>query len=291
MTVTPSPSPSSSSAQQGAAAYVDIGLGGGGALPGEAVPLGGNQTNLDLSGDWSAYWGRNRPSGGGEDARDRRRGERYEGYKSASDMQVWLQENWNRSAKFRTIMNQYAVAIPGFGVGYRSVSAMWDAAGAYSAQLAATGKAKLTPMQVLQLWAGGKATGLPNSPIGGDGSGRTTSHSTNTSYDLSDPMTAKALTNAVLSSALGREATAEELSQYRAALNSYEKSNPTVTTGTQTTDANGNSTSSSTSRGGASQAGREQILKDKAMGTAEGQAFTGASMFEKAMQVLASKVG
>lgn len=247
-------------------------------------------SNVDTSGDWNAYWGYSRPSGGGEDARDRRAGIKSDQYKSATQMQAWLQEQWSKNARFRTIMNQYAVAIPGFGTGYKGVSQMWDAAGAYSAQLAAAGR-KLTPMQVLQLWAGGKATGLPNSAIGGAGSGSTTHTSTNVSYDLSDPLTAKALTNAVLSSALGREATADELAMYRNALNSYEKSNPSTSTSTTTTDAQGNSSTSSTSKAGASQAGREQIIKDKAEGTAEGQAFRGSNLFEQAMQILASRVG
>jgi len=239
-------------------------------------------SNIDISGDWSAYWGTGNKKADGDAGRQRRELSQTDAYKSQTDMQTWLQQQWANDAKFRLIMNQYATAIPGYGTGYKSVAQMWDHAGAYSAQLLAGGR-KLTPMQVLQLWAGGKATGLGNSPIGGNGTGATTHTSTNVSYDLSDPQTAKALTNAVLSSALGREASADEYAMYRNALNSYEKANPSKNTSTTHTDATGNSSTTSTSTGGASQAGREQVLKDKASATAEGQAFQG--------QILASRVG
>lgn len=164
---------------------------------------------------------------------------------------------------------------------------MWNMAGQESALLYQAGK-KMTPMQVLAFYAG-KGGGLGTGS--GSGSGGSVSRSSSVSYDISDAKTAKAITNAVMNAALGRQATPEELEAYKAALNAYEKANPSRSSGVSRSDGSGNSTSSSTSYSGASAAGREQLLKDKADSTVEGQAYQTQDIFQKAMERLAGVMG
>jgi hypothetical protein len=99
------------------------------------------------------------------------------------------------------------------------------AAGSYAA-----GK-KVTPWGLMKLYASG-----------GDAAGRAQSKTTtNVHYSVTDALTAEQLAHAALSERLGRNATPEEVSQFKAALNAAEKKSPTVTT--TTTDAQGNTTS------------------------------------------------
>jgi hypothetical protein len=167
-----------------------------------------------------------------------------------------------------------------------SIQKMWNDAGKESALLYQA-KRKMTPMQVLAFYAGkaGDSTGM------GGGGGGSTESSSSVSFDISDAKTAKAITNAVMNAALGREATADELNAYKAALNAYEKANPSRTSGVRSSDGSGHSTSSSTTYSGASGAGREQLLKDKAGSTVEGQAYQTQDVFQKAMERLAGMTG
>ena len=208
-------------------------------------------------------------------------------------------DKWNSDAKWRTQLVTLALksGLPGMSssAGPADFMNVWDTVGQISSMWADNGR-QLTPMQVLSFLAGqsGKDKGLNSllASIGGGKKQTQTSTSTNVSYDISNPETAKALTNAVLSAALGREAQPGELASYRSALNAAERANPARSTSTNTTtyDSAGNahSSSSSTSQsGGLDQAGKQQVLLDKAQGTAEGQAYQTNDVFNKAMQVLA----
>lgn len=84
------------------------------------------------------------------------------------------------------------------------------------------------------------------------------------SINLSDPKSAKALTNYVLSKALGREANDEEIAQFREALNNYETANPTVTMSEATYKEGIQTGQTSKTKSGASSAGAEQVLTDLA---------------------------
>jgi len=104
---------------------------------------------------------------------------------------------------------------------------------------------KITPWQLLNRYATQGGSG------GGAGSAPRTVTSTSTVVDLTEPKTARALVDQVLTERLGRAATEKERKAFLAALNSYERKNPKSTTTTTTTSASGESvTSSSTSKGG-----------------------------------------
>ena len=115
---------------------------------------------------------------------------------------------------------------------------------------------------------------------------------TSTSYDLSDPDTAKAILSSVLEAYTGIGIPdAKTTAAFQAALNSYEKQHPSVTTSTY--DSNGGGTDSS-STGGLTQAGRSQFAQDylfqnQGHDVANYQAAT--TYFQAAMQALQAPVG
>lgn len=84
------------------------------------------------------------------------------------------------------------------------------------------------------------------------------------SINLSDPKSAQALANYVLSKALGREALPEELAQYRDALNNYERSNPQISTTKATYEEGIQTNQETTTKGGATSSGAERVLVDLA---------------------------
>lgn len=151
------------------------------------------------------------------------------------------------------------------------------------------GSRRVTPWQILDKWSvlvDKNGNGVPDSQE------PRTSTQTSKSLDISDPDTARALTNDVLSKALGRAATSKELRAYASALNAYESSNPSVSTTTTTTTPDGNSTSNTETSGGASAAGRAQVLQDKAMDDPEYGAFqVAAPLMDAFFGAIQSPVG
>lgn len=211
------------------------------------------------------------------------------------DMVSWLTSAWQDPSQ-RTALLQYALAT-GNTADFSGVQSMWVKAGQISSDLynSPQNKQYMTPFQVLALMAGNQMQ-----------SGRrivssSTSSNRSVSYDISDPQTAKALTNAVLQAALGRQATDQELVSYKKAINAYEQAHPAISTSstssTSSTDPTTGSTRTrySTSSGshssGATSQGRQQVVQDIAQNTAEGQAYMTQDVFEKALQVLAGRIG
>jgi hypothetical protein len=214
-------------------------------------------------------------------------------FQSQQDYENGFYAMWNDPGQRNKFLN---LALGGSSTGnHKSFNAdiaqkIWNQAGYYSAKLADTGGPKMTPWQVLAFYStngnvssSGSGSGSRSSGGGGGGGGGGGAGSsytqTSTGYDISDPETAKALTNNVMQAAMGRQATAEELTQYRNALNAAEKSHPQTTT----THVNGMS-SSSTRSGGID---KQQVLTDKVTGTAESQAYTTSTLLNDAMQYLA----
>lgn len=109
--------------------------------------------------------------------------------------------------------------------------------------------------------------------------------------NLTDPETARALVNQVLSKALGREANADEVREFGSALSAYESANPSVSTTTQQfEDGVGTDVSTSTT-GGTTGLGSEQVLTDKARMSPEYGAFQAAApLFNALMSAIASPV-
>lgn len=112
--------------------------------------------------------------------------------------------------------------------------------------------------------------------------GATTTTSTEKVVDLTDPTSAKALVNSVLSSQLGREATPEEISSFTKVLNSAESATPATAVTTATDNGNGTTTASTTKSGGLSADGKTQLLVDQARKNPEYGAYQAASTYYNA---------
>lgn len=156
-----------------------------------------------------------------------------------------------------------------------------------SANLTASGK-KVKPWDAMRLISGSAAKNRAarDGSGGGGKAGKITS--TTRSVNLTDPATAKALVNDVLSRQLGRAATDEEVRAFTDVLHNAQKANPSVTTETRNYDASGNYTSSTSSSGGLDAAGANQLLTDRAMQMPEYGALqagtTYINAFEQAIQ-------
>lgn len=148
----------------------------------------------------------------------------------------------------------------------------WQDAVDASANLTAARK-RVDPWDAARLLAGKSAQTKKDSAGGGQWSTRSQS------VNLTDPATAKALVNDVLSRQLGRAATDEEVTAFTDVLHQAQYANPTITTQTGTSDENGNTTQSSVTTGGIDAAGLSQIVTDKAMKSPEHGAYQAAATY------------
>jgi hypothetical protein len=124
---------------------------------------------------------------------------------------------------------------------------------------------------------------------GGGGGGSLTQNRTDTSYSITDPLTAKGIVTDTLSNYLGRNPTASEISSFTSALNAAERDHPTITNSTVSQNADGSQTvQSSVQTGGLDSTGKQQVLLDKLKPTAEYQAVQTDGVFRKALSVLAN---
>lgn len=162
---------------------------------------------------------------------------------------------------------------------------VWQDVLEYSEKLTGAGHRK-TPFQVAELLAGAGAAG--GSGRGGGGSGASAPFSgvkrtRSTNVDLTDPATARAIVHDSLSSMLGRRATDEELRKFTGLINAAERGNPTVTE-TATTYQDGDAVSqSSTTTGGLTATGRQQLVEEDAMALPEFGAYQAASTYFNAL--------
>lgn len=146
----------------------------------------------------------------------------------------------------------------------------------------------LTPDQYLDK----KIAGI--NAAGGAGK-TTTSTNTQTSINLTDPITAKGYITGSMRSLLGRMPTASEVNGFVTALNTAERDNPNVTTSTSTTTQNGagtntNTNTSSTSSGGISSGadfGDDFIMQNN---MPELRASNAVQFYQLALQALRSPV-
>lgn len=110
---------------------------------------------------------------------------------------------------------------------------------------------------------------------GGGGGAPLTTTSTDTRTTTVGPQEARARVFSVMQELLGRNALPAEQSLLEQALKAYEQANPTVTTTTSTKSADGASdTSTTTVSEGASDAGRQQAIKEKAMSSFDKERFS-----------------
>lgn len=156
---------------------------------------------------------------------------------------------------------------------------VWQDVMDHAVRLQAAGK-RLTPYQVLELMVG---SGYGGHSGGGSGGFTGSRSSTSTSVDLTDPMTAKAIVNDALSRYLGRSANDSEIKALTASINSAERSNPSVTNSTTSYQDGVAVSESSTTSGGVTNAGRQQIVADDAMARPEYGAYQSASTYFNAL--------
>lgn len=102
--------------------------------------------------------------------------------------------------------------------------------------------------------------------------------------DLSSAEDVRALTTQMLTELLGRAPTAEELSNYRSAMGSYEKAHPQIATTTTQISAEGEATGeSTTTSGGVSDAARQSLVETQAKKGPEYGKFQSATTYFNAM--------
>ena len=188
-------------------------------------------------------------------------------------------DNWNANPAWRTQLITGYIALGNnpsdANDGFKMFN-FWDDLGKASGAAGESGR-KMTPMQILAFMAGkAGAKAMSNAQS-------LAKDTTDTRYNIEDPATALAITTNVLTAALGRQATPDEVNRYKAAITSYDRSNPTVIH--THTDANGNT--NSTSNGGASQPGEQAVVQSMVGNSAEGQAYQTNNVFDQAMKILA----
>lgn len=117
--------------------------------------------------------------------------------------------------------------------------------------------------------------------------GKRTTTRTSTNIQKSSKLDAKAIASAAAKALLGREANDIESASLLTALNEYESANPEVTTSTQEEDMYGTVLGgSSTTTGGVTAAGREQLAKEQAQANPEYGAYQAATYFNDALMDL-----
>jgi hypothetical protein len=198
---------------------------------------------------------------------------------SGGDHMGVFYQNWNNNPKWRMQLITGYIASGGDPKKANdswTMQNVWQSLGQASSDSKETGH-PMTPMQILAFMAGKAGT---NANANAQSLAKDT---TDTRYNIEDPATALAITTSVLTAALGRQATPDEVSRYKNAIAAYDRANPTVTH--THTDANGNSTS--TSRGGATQPGEQAVVQSMVGNSAEGQAYQTNNVFDQAMKILA----
>lgn len=204
----------------------------------------------------------------------------------APSMSEVLQEFYLWDENRRRKWGQHLVALglisPEDVNNYRKLEEAWATIVQDAANLYADGRGhKLTPWQAARFIAGDEEDQERRRKSFADEAPFTGVKSqVSSSVDLTDPTTAKAVINDVLSQMLGRAANAEELSQFTATLNAAERANPTTTTTTGTYDAGDLVSSSSVSSGGLD---RGQVIQDRAMNLPDYGAFQASTTYADAL--------
>lgn len=152
-----------------------------------------------------------------------------------------------------------------------------------SAHLTAAGK-KVKPWDAMRFISGTSQKEAAASKAG-------TQTSTSRSVNLTDPATARALINDVLSRQLGRAARPDEINAFTDVLHAAQQANPILSTETRTWDEAGNYTSNTSTSGGLDAAGATQVLQEQAMQSPEyGALQAGTTYFNAFNQAIQSPV-
>jgi hypothetical protein len=163
---------------------------------------------------------------------------------------------------------------------YATLSKFWQAAveESVNAYRADKGK-KIDPWKMAEFMGSLGAGASGGSGGSGSGGRAGTYTSTQKSVDLTDPTTARAMVNDVLTAQLGRRATDEEVAAFTSVLSQAERANPVLSSTTTTQDETGNSTSSTSTSGGLSGPGKQEVLVQEAMKKPEWGAYQAATTY------------
>ena len=152
--------------------------------------------------------------------------------------------------EYRKIANSLInLGVVGRNANFRTINNYWQSmtvlAAAYNK--AHPGAQKTTGEYILMAEQASGGSGGSGGGGGGGGGGNGTTVQTQKSVNISSAKDAKAFINQAFQQQVGRDATADEIKQFRTSLNDEEKKNPTITKTTQTVSgSNVSSTSEST---------------------------------------------
>ena len=195
--------------------------------------------------------------------------------------------------RINTLTNMFRAGLISPNSGSAQWSDAWQKVNSLASYFSKSTNIATTADQYLATWGAmtgnvGQVTQGANGKYRWEGPKSTWTESSS-AFSISDPNIARTITNNVMSQLLGREATPEELAQYKQALNSYEQAHPSTGSRNTTIDFQGNRVTSATDQSGATEAGRVGVL-DKAMkDTTEYKAYHEQSIFRQAMQLLGAQ--
>ncbi len=155
---------------------------------------------------------------------------------------------------------------------------LWQGAVQESAKFYAAGK-KITPQAYVRNFLGSNG-------VGGNGVGSGPKTTTNTQSEVQhfDNMDAKGIATDTYQSELGRAALPDETRALHAALNAYAQAHPAITTQTTTNDGNGNSHTSSTTKGGVNAQDVQTLSQEKLQATPEYGSYQAAATYFPLLQ-------
>src|SRR4030095_1164046 len=264
--------------------------------------LGMNRNSLPTQGALgveSVYMGKQRRSTGAAANEYETLGKRGSGYEEVDLTESLakarsLPVSWSQDEMDNFIRQGVIRKIPGFSMdmGLDQVLDKWDDMVTLSSKLYANGQ-KVSPSDIMNSyksregqtvkrgnWEYDAVTGEPVKYVG-----PTSKTSTSTRCELATREEAVALAKNSMAQLMGRMPTNEELASYMNLLNGYERANPTTSTTTsQISSETGEEVSSSTtSTGGVTQAGRQALLEEKMRATPESGAYQAATTYMSAL--------
>jgi hypothetical protein len=258
-------------------------LAGGG---GGAAPQSGPSASNALGGNYTAgktpmvFWGAGtKTTVGAHNADSRDRAASALGITPGADQTRTLQDavadwySWSPSERSAFGQKAYRLGLIKDPNDYGSVFSVWQSSVQEASNFYSFGGKKITPWQALDVIGG-------SGPNGGK---PTTQTNTSRSFNIPTVQDAHAVTRQMFQSLVGRDPDANELDRYASMMTGYAQKHPTVTKQKQTTDVHGNTTSSSTTSGGYTQAGLQDMLGQEAKADPEYGAFQSATTYMNAM--------
>lgn len=249
---------------------------------GGAAPTGGPTAAQALGGNYLAggkaptvYWGSTAKNTGGRSEAAQEALPAL-GFNSKGIREVPLQDavsdfyNWSDSERQAWGQRLYNLGVIKDPNDYGGMLSAWQDAVQQASNFYTVGGKKVTPWQVVDIMAGPGAH-----PQGGP----TTNTSTSKSFNIPTVEDAHAAAKSVTHALLGRDPDQHELDRLASIMVGYAKKNPSITKTTQTNDGTGNITSSSTSSGGYTASGVQDLLQENVKADPEYGAYQAATSY------------